>query len=280
MTTSSSRMAKFAKSSGKSTTALLNDRRCVLYVRASTDDQQSTLDSQQFEASKFCTAQGLDLVHTFIDSGVSGSKPLLDRKQAREALTTMKREGISTLLVMCLDRAFRNTVDMHLTIEHLLDHGYNFRMVSPDLDLRGPVGKLVAGILGELAQFELATRSERQGRGFESMRRSQVARSQNPSFGWELGEEIPGKLSHSGKPYRAVVPNPAEQAVLREIIALYEAREKNLAEIAEELNQRGIKTKRAGQTIKRHGRDITVSGTWKREHVQSVIAHAELSPIQ
>ncbi len=277
MTTSSSRMAKFAKNSGRTATALINDRRCVLYVRASTDDQQSTLDSQQFEAGKFCTSQGLDLCHTFIDSGVSGSKPLLERKQAREALATMKREGISTLLVLCLDRAFRNTVDMHLTIEHLLDHGYNFRMVSPDLDLRGPVGKLVAGILGELAQFELATRSERQGRGFESMRRGQVARSQNPSFGWDLGEEIPGKTSHSGKLYRAVIPNPAEQAILREIIALHESREKNLAQIAEELNQRGIRTKRAGQTMTRKGKEYTVSGLWKREHVQSVIAHAELA---
>ena len=276
MTTSSSRMAKFAKNSGRPTTALLNDRRCVLYVRASTDDQQSTLDSQQFEAAKFCSSQGLELAHTFIDSGVSGSKPLLDRKQAREALATMKREGISTLLVMCLDRAFRNTVDMHLTIEHLLDHGYNFRMVSPDLDLRGPVGKLVAGILGELAQFELACRSERQGRGFESMRRSQVARSQHAPFGWDLGEEIPGKLSHSGNLYRAVVPNAAEQAILREILAMYEAREK-LAHIAEHLNQRGIPTKRAGQTITRKGKTLTVSGTWKREHVQSVIAHAELA---
>ena len=276
MITSSSRMAKFVRTSGRATTALLNDRRCVLYVRASTDDQQSTLDSQQFEAAKFCTAQGLTLAHTFIDAGVSGSKPLLDRKQAKAALATMKQEGISTLLVLCLDRAFRNPVDMHLTVEHLLDHGLNFRMVSPDLDLRGPVGKLVAGILGELAQFELACRSERQGRGFESMRRSQVARSQNPSFGWDLGEPIPGKLSHSGNPYRAVVPNPAEQAILREILAMYEAKHK-LAHIAEHLNQRGIPTKRAGQTIIRMGKPITVTGTWKREHVQSVIAHAELA---
>lgn len=277
MTTSSSRMAKFAKNASRTTTALLNDRRCIVYVRASTDDQQTTLDSQQFEADKFCAAQGIELAcPAFIDSGVSGSKPLLERKQAKAALAYMKQHGVSTFLVMSLDRAFRNTVDMHLTIEHLLDHGYNFRMVSPDLDLRGPVGKLVAGILGELAQFELACRSERQGRGFESMRRSQVARSQNPSFGWDLGEEIPGKLSHSGNPYRAVVPNEQEQAILREIIAMYEAKEK-LAHIAEHLNQRGIPTKRAGQTITRKGRQITVSGLWKREHVQSVIAHAELA---
>ena len=276
MNTSHSRMSRMSRRPGKNQTALLADKRCVLYVRGSTDDQQSTLESQQHEAVKFCATHGLELAHTFIDSGVSGSKPLLERKQARAALTAMKREGIATLLVMNLDRAFRNTVDMHLTIEHLLEHGYNFRMISPDLDLRGPVGRLVAGILGELAQFELACRSERQQRGFDSMRREKFARSQNAPYGWTIGPEIPGKLSHAGKPYRSLVPLPEEQAILRDILARYE-RQETLQAIADHLNTSNIPTKLAGQTMTRNGKTIQISGTWHKQSVKCVIAHAELA---
>ncbi len=279
-TTSSSRMAKFGRKSNPAITELLDDKRCVLSIRGSTADQQLTLEAQEFEGRQWAERVGLTVAAVFIDSGASASKPVLKRTEARAALELMKREGISTFAVLGLDRAFRDRMDFHTTIDHLLNHGYNFRMMSPDLDLRGAVGRMVAGFLVELAQFELSNRSERQTRCFESMRRSKVARCQNPPFGWDLGMEIPGKLSKSEKPYRTVIPNAAEQTILREIIAMHEQQQMKLDAIAAELNQRGIPTKRAGQIMKRDGKEFIVAGTWKREHVKSVIAHAELAPPQ
>ncbi len=270
------RMSRLSHRTGTARTALLDDRRCILYIRGSTTDQQNTLQAQEFEGRAWAERQGLTIVAVFIDSGQSGAKPLLDRPEARKALAMMKKDGISTFVVLCLDRAFRNPVDMHLTIEHLLDAGHNFRMISQDLDIRGPVGRMVAGILAELAKFELSCRSERQMRGFDAMRRSLIARSQHAPFGWEIGAEIPGKTAHSGKPYRQLIVNPDEQKILREILALYERKE-SLQAIADMLNDRNIPTKRAGQTMHRRGTAITISGKWKPQNVKCVIAHAELA---
>lgn len=275
MHTNSARRGSLSRRHTSSITALLSDKRCVLYVRASTEDQQHTLDAQQFEARRFCEANGLTVTHVFIESGVSGSKPFMERKEARSALATMKREGIATLLSMTLDRAFRNIVDMHQTIEHLLESGYNFRVVSPDLDLRGPIGKMIASVLGSVAELELATRSQRQQRGFDTMRRQRLARSNNPPYGWKLGDEVPADTSHAGKPYRRLIAVPEEQEVLRELLRRYDKQE-TLQSIADDLNQRGILTKKAGQSMTRHGKTTTITGTWKPQTVKSVIEHADL----
>jgi DNA invertase Pin-like site-specific DNA recombinase len=250
------------------------DTRCVLYIRASTADQKNSLDAQAHEAARFATSHGKTIVETFIDPGVSGSKPFLQRKEARKAVAYMKREGITTLLVLKLDRAFRNTVDMHTTIDHLMAEGISFRIANPDIDFTGPFGRLIATLLGAIAEFELGCRAERQKDGIEVMRRKQVSRSQYAPFGWELGEEIPDEKSHAGRPLRRLVPNEREQETLREIITLYE-RNQTLQSIADRLNSDNIPTKRAGSTITRHGKTIICSGKWHPATVKSVLDDAE-----
>ena len=271
------------------------DTRVVLYIRASTSDQKHTLEAQAHDAAAFAQANGKEIAATFIDSGVSGSKPFLLRPEARKAVAHLRKHAIGTLLVMRLDRAFRNTVDMHQTIDHLMDLGITFRIANPDIDFKGPFGRLIATLLGAMAEFELGCRSERQQKGYDSMRRQRIARSQNAPYGWDIGGEHPTERSKSGKPYRLLVPNPAEQAVLREITGLYDQR-LTLQEIADILNQRGIRTKQAGQTLHhkekravdpktggekvvRKAKTITVSGEWKPAIIQSVLAHAEIEPV-
>ena len=266
-----------------------HDSRCVLYIRASTADQKNSLDAQAFEARRFAEAHGKSVVETFIDPGVSGSKPFLQRKEARKAIAYMKANGITTLLVLKLDRAFRNTVDMHTTIDRLMADGISFRIANPDIDFHGPFGRLIATLLGAIAEFELGCRAERQKDGFDVMRRNRVSRSQFAPFGWELGPELPDQ-SHAGRPLRRLVPNETEQAALREILALYEQRE-TLQAIADRLNSDGIPTKTpAGQTITRtylkgtpdeYQKTFVTSGQWKPQTVKSVLDYAELanSPI-
>jgi DNA invertase Pin-like site-specific DNA recombinase len=259
----------------------MHDNRCILYIRASTADQQHTLEAQAHEAARFAAAHGKVVTATYTDSGVSGSKPFLSRTEAKKAVAHLLREGIGTLLVMKLDRAFRNTVDMHQTVDHLLDKGITFRVANPDIDFKGPFGRLIATLLGAIAEFELGCRSERQRNGFDSMRRQRIARSQNAPFGWDIGGEIPGETSKSGKPYRALVPNPQEQATLRTIIEGYEDKRLTLQEICDQLNASGIKTKMAGKTmtrtVKGKPKTITISGEWKPATVKSVLDHADLA---
>lgn len=274
--TSTSRRGSLSRRHRSRTDALqLEDNRLVLYGRASTTDQQHTLEAQAHDGKRFAEANGKILAASYIESGVSGSKPFLQRPEARKAIAHMKREGIGTLLVMKLDRAFRNVLDMRQTLDELLQQGITIRVANPDMDFKGPFGRLIATLLGAIAEFELGSRADRQSCGFESMRRQRIARSQNPPYGWTIGEALP-QTSHSGKPQHRLDPVAEEQAVLREIIRRYEQRE-TLQAIADDLNSRGILTKRAGQTQTRRGVTTTITGTWKPQTVKSVLEHADLA---
>jgi site-specific DNA recombinase len=266
------------RSSRRNTTTALpfTDTRCVLYIRASTTDQKNSLDAQEFEGRRFATANGRDIEAVFIDPGVSGNKPFLQRKEAKKAIAHMKSEGISTLMVLKLDRAFRNLPDMRATLDYLVGEDITLRVINPDMDFKGAIGLLIANILGAVAEFELGCRAERQKDGIDVMRRKRVSRSQYAPFGWDLGPEIPDEKSHAGRPLRQLVPNEREQAALREIIALHE-RNETLQAIADRLNSDSIPTKRAGATIVRNGRTISCSGIWKPQTVKSVLDYAELA---
>jgi DNA invertase Pin-like site-specific DNA recombinase len=263
----------------------LDDDRCTLYIRASTADQKNSLDAQEHEGRLFATRNGRQIDGVFIDPGVSGSKPFLQRKEAKRAITHMKHHGITTLLVLKLDRAFRNLPDMRATLDHLMAEGLTLRVINPDIDFKGSIGLLIANILGAIAEFELGCRGERQRDGIEVMRRKRVSRSQHAPFGWDLGPELPDEKSHAGRPLRQLLPNEREQQALREIIALYE-RNETLQAIADRLNSDNIPTKQAGKTMKRtvakgtpneHVKIITCSGQWKPQTVKSVLDYAELA---
>jgi DNA invertase Pin-like site-specific DNA recombinase len=267
------------------------DTRNVLYIRASTEDQKLTLEGQEFEGREWSELRGLTTELAFIEPGVSGSKPFLERKEAMRAIEYMEKHGIPTLLVMDQDRGFRDTFDLLQTVDYLLEKGICLRLATPDIVIFDPYTRFVATVLAAVGELQLGQIKKNQKRAFNQMRREKVALSQNPSFGWELGEEIPDQLSKSGKPYRRLEPVPEEQAILREIIARYEARE-TLQAIADSLNQRGVRTKQAGKSITykeklvatrgggtrlRPAKTITFSGEWKPQTVKSVIEHAEIA---
>lgn len=270
--------------SARHTGLTFEDPRFTLYIRASTTDQKNSLEAQEFEGRQFALRHGREIDGVFIDPGVSGSKPFLQRKEARRAIAHMKRNGITTLLVLKLDRAFRSLPDMRSTLDALMADGMTLRVINPDIDFKGAIGILIANILGAIAEFELGCRGERQRDGIDVMRRNQVSRSQFAPFGWDLGEELPDQKSHSGRPLRRLVPNEREQAVLQEIIRLHESN-LTLQAIADRLNSDHIPTKRAGTEMKRtvgkgtskqRVKTIICSGTWAPQTVKSVLDYAEV----
>lgn len=252
-----------------------HDPRAALYIRASTEDQKLTLDGQEFEGREWAERHGVKVAGVFLEPAVSGSRPFLQRKRAKQCLAWMKQQGIPCLLVLNLHRGFRDVDDMRQTVDHLIDEGMSLRIASPDIDARGGYGKFLATVLAAVAEMQLHETKDQQRRAFDQMRRDRIARSQHAPFGWDMGDEVTDKTSKGGKPYRRLVSNPREQAVLREIIARYE-RNETLQAIADSLNERGVKTKRAGQTMIRKGKTIPISGVWKPATVKSAIEHADL----
>jgi len=127
----------------------------VKYIRVSTIEQNT--DRQVNNSFK-----GL----TYIDK-CSGSIAFKDRTEASKLLAN---KNITEVHVHSIDRLGRNTLDIMQTIEYFTNNGIN--VVSEKEGLQtlingkvNPIAKLMVGILGTLAEFELSRIKERQMEG-------------------------------------------------------------------------------------------------------------------
>ena len=125
----------------------------VKYNRVSTIEQN--LDRQD-------NFKGL----TYADK-CSGSVAFADRTEASKLLAN---EEVTEVLVTSIDRLGRNTIDIMQTIQGFTERGIN--VISQKEGLRtivdgkeNPVAKMMIGILGTLAEFELTRIKERQAEG-------------------------------------------------------------------------------------------------------------------
>jgi len=125
----------------------------VKYNRVSTIEQN--LDRQD-------NFKGL----TYADK-CSGSVAFADRTEASKLLAN---EEVTEVLVTSIDRLGRNTIDIMQTIQGFTDRGINVISEKEGLQTivdgkENPVAKMMIGILGTLAEFELTRIKERQAEG-------------------------------------------------------------------------------------------------------------------
>jgi len=105
----------------------------------------------------------------YIDT-CSGSTAFSEREKASKLLKDIDNGLITEVHVHSIDRLGRNTLDIMQTIQNLTNKGIN--VVSEKEGLRtlingkeNPIAKLLIGILGTLAEFELTRIKERQKEG-------------------------------------------------------------------------------------------------------------------
>jgi len=124
----------------------------VKYIRVSTTEQNT--DRQEFNGK------------SYIDK-CSGSIAFKDRKEASKLLANNE---ITEVLVHSIDRLGRNTIDIMQTIQDFTRRGINVISEKEGLNTivdskENPVAKMMIGILGTLAEFELNRAKERQAEG-------------------------------------------------------------------------------------------------------------------
>lgn len=127
----------------------------VKYIRVSTKEQNT--DRQNDFKGK-----------TYIDE-CSGSIAFIDRSEASKLLLN---EDITEVHVHSIDRLGRNTLDIMQTIQYFTDKGINVVSTKEGLQTivngkENPIAKMIIGILGTLAEFELNRIKERQSEGIE-----------------------------------------------------------------------------------------------------------------
>ena len=141
--------------------------RVALYVRVSTSEQHP--DCQLAPLRQYAAARGLEVVETYVDHGVSGSKarrPALDRM-----LADARRRRFDAVACVKLDRLARSVHHLTSMGQELAALGVDLIVLDQSIDTSTPAGKLLFHVLGSIAEFERDLIRERTVAGMAAAKR-------------------------------------------------------------------------------------------------------------
>jgi DNA invertase Pin-like site-specific DNA recombinase len=137
------------------------DQTLIGYARVSTAEQN--LDMQTTALIRAGVAPNM----IFVDTIGGATKK---RRIGRESALRQLRPG-DTLLVWKMDRISRSLFDLMTLLNDLEEMGAKFRsLTEPMIDTTTPMGRMLVGVIGAIAQFE---RDLIQQRSLEGVRRAQ-----------------------------------------------------------------------------------------------------------
>ncbi len=214
------------------------------YARCSTQEQADGglgLDAQQQRIRAYCSLKDLRLIEIITDAGVSGGKPLGSRAGGARLLDMLKKRKATSIIMLKLDRGFRNAGDCLTTVErwdkakialHVVDLGGNA------IDTTSAAGRFMLVVLAGAAEMERNLTRERT-KAAMAVKRANGKRIGTIPYGYTLADDG-----------ATLLPNEPEQSIVSEITAM---RDKGftLQRIANTLTERNIPTK-AGNNTWRH----------------------------
>jgi DNA invertase Pin-like site-specific DNA recombinase len=134
-------------------------KRAAIYVRVSTDRQ--TVENQTAALAKVAKARGWQIVATFNDAGISGSKGRKDRPGLDSMLKEAQRGMFDVIMAWSIDRVGRSLIDLLGTIQHLEACKVDLYLDQQAIDTTTPAGKLMFQVTGAFAEFERSMIRER-----------------------------------------------------------------------------------------------------------------------
>ena len=232
----------------------VNGNKTIAYIRVSSQrqvDEGNSLEAQKRRIIQLAQFKGLSIAPEdfLIEKGVSAGIPLWERPMGRVLRRKLLSGEYSNLIAMKLDRLFRITTDMLLTVQEVEDMGV--RLLIADLggeaiDTSTSTGRFMLTIFGGIAEMERGLISERTQEGMDQLK-AQNKRFTESIFGWDVDSN--GML----------IPNWYEQDLIDWMDWQIEVNGMSAAAVARSLNSRGITGKRGGQ--------------WQGQSVKRTIGH-------
>jgi DNA invertase Pin-like site-specific DNA recombinase len=141
--------------------------RAAIYTRVSTLDQNP--QSQQLDLQQLASQRGFDVVKSYVDHGVSGTRT---RRPGLDAMLCDARRGrFQVLLIWSCDRIARSTRHLLEVLDELSQLQIQFVSFREALDTSGALGRAVTVIIGAIAELERSLIVERVRAG---MRRAKL----------------------------------------------------------------------------------------------------------
>lgn len=208
--------------------------RVAAYARVSTDsdEQLVSLDTQKNHYERYIKARPeWEYAGLYYDEGVTGTK-LAKRDGLLRLLADCDKGRIDYIIVKSISRFSRNTVDSIEIVRKLCQDGIYIYFEKENIDTGKMEGELLLSILSSLAESESRSISENETWSIQK-------RFMNGSF--KIGYPPYGYKNVNGE----MVVEPEKAGTVRwifdEILA-----GKSPAEVATELNRKGIPSKRGG----------------------------------
>jgi putative DNA-invertase from lambdoid prophage Rac len=140
--------------------------RAAIYCRVSTNDQ--SCDRQARELQEYAD-RARYIVSGILLESASGAKD--DREQRKKIIDLAKKRLIDVVLVSELTRWGRSTIDLITTLNELQSYGVSLVAQNGfDFNMATPQGKMLAGVMSSLAEFEKDLLRERVKSGIANAR--------------------------------------------------------------------------------------------------------------
>ena len=207
----------------------------VVYARFSSHRQnEQSIEGQVAEAERFAAAHGLTIVKVYADRAQTGRND--NREQFQLMLSDAAKHAFDALIVWKTDRIGRNKEEIALNKYHLKKNGVKIYYVAeaiPDT----PEGIILEAVIEGMAAYYSEQLSQNVRRGMRMC--AQKAQSTG-------GTHLLGYTVDESKKY---VVDPKYAPTVRLIFDMY-AQGKTVTEIVNELNARGLRTKKGNPFTK------------------------------
>jgi len=177
--------------------------------------------------------KGLDLIEIVTDAGVSGGKPFASREGGQRLLAAVKARKAEAVVMLKLDRMFRNAGDCLSVVERWDRTGISLHIVDlggDAIDTTSAAGRFMLVVLAGAAEMERNLTRERT-RSAMAVKRANGQRIGTVPYGFDVAEDG-----------ATLIENEAEQAVISEIKTM-RSRGVKLKRIADTLSGRCVRTK-------------------------------------
>jgi DNA invertase Pin-like site-specific DNA recombinase len=144
--------------------------RAAIYLRVSTNEQ--TVENQRQALEAAAAQRGWQIVATYADEGISGSKGRDKRPGLDGMLKDATRGKFDVAMVWAVDRMGRSLPDLISTMQELHGAKVDLFLHQQAIDTTTPAGRALFQLMGVFAEFE---RSMIQSRIHAGLARARVA---------------------------------------------------------------------------------------------------------
>ena len=217
----------------------------VAYCRVSTDGQAGEdaygIDAQRRDITNYCEKNGIDIIHFYVEEGISGAKDDTERPELKKILNgEITNPPIKAVVVAKSDRLSRDIEQYYFFKYTFKRNNIDLISISEDFGSAGMYAPIYEAITAVFAQME---------RQFITVRMTGGREVKAARGGYAGGKAPYGYSATKGS--KVLTVDEDEAKMVRLIFELREKEHKTMQEICEILREKGYKT--------RKGRDIPVS---------------------